>query len=94
MGQLVANTDSASNEDFGNGHPDPNLAYAKALVKIMYCVDAPYFGDGVRTSEEPYTAVIANQATISATFSIIKQASALGCFPRLKVLHTSNDFSG
>jgi len=39
-------------------------------------------------------AVIASQATISATFSIIKQAIALGCFPRLKVVHTSKDFSG
>lgn len=38
--------------------------------------------------------VIASQATISATFSIIKQAIALGCFPRVKVLHTSKDFSG
>lgn len=39
-------------------------------------------------------AVIASQATISATFTIIKQAVALGCFPRVKVLHTSKDISG
>jgi len=39
-------------------------------------------------------AIIASQATISATFSIIKQAIALGCFPRMKVVHTSKDFSG
>jgi len=37
--------------------------------------------------------VIASQATISTTFSIIKQAIALGCFPRVKVLHTPKDFS-
>ncbi|CAA6658134.1 unnamed protein product [Spirodela intermedia] len=39
-------------------------------------------------------AVVASQATISATFSIIKQSLALGCFPRVKVVHTSKKFMG
>ncbi|XP_042498356.1 potassium transporter 11-like isoform X3 [Macadamia integrifolia] len=39
-------------------------------------------------------AIVASQATISATFSIIKQAEALGCFPRVKVVHTSKNFLG
>ncbi|KAG0501473.1 hypothetical protein HPP92_001545 [Vanilla planifolia] len=39
-------------------------------------------------------AIIASQATISATFSIIKQALALGCFPRVKIFHTSKKFHG
>ncbi|XP_047307858.1 potassium transporter 11-like isoform X2 [Impatiens glandulifera] len=39
-------------------------------------------------------AIVASQATISATFSIIKQAHALGCFPRIKVVHTSKKFLG
>ncbi|XP_058072093.1 probable potassium transporter 11 isoform X1 [Magnolia sinica] len=39
-------------------------------------------------------ACVASQATISATFSIIKQALALGCFPRVKVVHTSKKFLG
>ncbi|KAJ0975903.1 hypothetical protein J5N97_017868 [Dioscorea zingiberensis] len=39
-------------------------------------------------------AIIASQATISATFSIIKQALALGCFPRVNVVHTSKKFLG
>ncbi|KAH6796095.1 hypothetical protein C2S51_037081 [Perilla frutescens var. frutescens] len=39
-------------------------------------------------------AIVASQATISATFSIIKQAHALGCFPRVKVVHTSKKFLG
>lgn len=30
--------------DFGGGHPDPNLTYAHALVKILYGDDAPDFG--------------------------------------------------
>ncbi|KAL2997617.1 hypothetical protein AAZX31_09G051300 [Glycine max] len=39
-------------------------------------------------------AIVASQATISATFSIIKQANAHGCFPRIKVVHTSKKFLG
>jgi phosphoglucomutase len=31
-------------EDFGGGHPDPNLTYAHELVEIVYGVDAPDFG--------------------------------------------------
>jgi len=31
-------------EDFGGGHPDPNLTYAHELVDVMYGEDAPEFG--------------------------------------------------
>ncbi len=31
-------------EDFGGGHPDPNLTYAEALVAEMFGPDAPDFG--------------------------------------------------
>jgi phosphoglucomutase len=31
-------------EDFGDGHPDPNLVYAHELVEILYGDDAPDFG--------------------------------------------------
>ena len=31
-------------EDFGGGHPDPNLTYAHDLVEIMYGAEAPDFG--------------------------------------------------
>ena len=31
-------------EDFGGGHPDPNLTYADQLVATMYGKDAPDFG--------------------------------------------------
>ncbi|KAJ4775828.1 Potassium transporter [Rhynchospora pubera] len=34
-------------------------------------------------------AIVGSQAVISATFSIVKQCHALGCFPRVKVVHTS-----
>ncbi|XP_048228611.1 potassium transporter 10-like [Ricinus communis] len=39
-------------------------------------------------------AVVASQATISATFSLIKQALAVDCFPRVKVVHTSKKLQG
>lgn len=31
-------------EDFGGGHPDPNLVYAKSLVEVMFKEGAPDFG--------------------------------------------------
>ncbi|KAK3220853.1 hypothetical protein Dsin_014823 [Dipteronia sinensis] len=46
--KLGATLDSISNgvplEDFGHGHPDPNLTYAKDLVDIMYGENGPDFG--------------------------------------------------
>ncbi|XVF25337.1 hypothetical protein REPUB_Repub13aG0204700 [Reevesia pubescens] len=37
---------------------------------------------------------VGSQAIISATFSIISQCRALKCFPRVKVVHTSNHIHG
>jgi len=46
--RLGAPADSLMNcvplEDFGGGHPDPNLTYARDLVDILYGGDAPDFG--------------------------------------------------
>lgn len=39
-------------------------------------------------------AIVASQSLITATFSIIKQSMALGCFPRVKMVHTSPDQEG
>ncbi|KAH7845115.1 hypothetical protein Vadar_000877 [Vaccinium darrowii] len=39
-------------------------------------------------------AIIASQAMISASFSCVKQSMALGCFPRLKIIHTSRRLMG
>ena len=47
-GRLGAPAGSVMNfvplEDFGGGHPDPNLTYAHDLVEIVYGADAPDFG--------------------------------------------------
>ncbi|KAI7996853.1 hypothetical protein LOK49_LG10G01580 [Camellia lanceoleosa] len=46
--KLGANPESMSNgmplEDFGHGHPDPNLTYSKDLVDIMYGENGPDLG--------------------------------------------------
>lgn len=46
--KLGASPESISNgvplEDFGHGHPDPNLTYAKDLVDVMYGENGPDFG--------------------------------------------------
>ncbi|XP_023533826.1 phosphoglucomutase, chloroplastic-like [Cucurbita pepo subsp. pepo] len=46
--KLGARLDSILNgvplEDFGHGHPDPNLTYAKDLVNILFSEDGPDFG--------------------------------------------------
>ncbi|GMH31136.1 hypothetical protein Nepgr_032979 [Nepenthes gracilis] len=39
-------------------------------------------------------AVVGSQAIITGTFSIIKQCHALGCFPRVKIVHTSSKMHG
>ncbi|KAH9767444.1 Potassium transporter 2 [Citrus sinensis] len=38
--------------------------------------------------------IVGSQAIISGTFSIINQSQSLGCFPRVKVVHTSDKIHG
>ncbi|PIA33029.1 hypothetical protein AQUCO_04200047v1 [Aquilegia coerulea] len=38
--------------------------------------------------------IVGSQAIISATFSIISQCRTLRCFPRVKIIHTSNQVHG
>ncbi|XP_008775247.2 potassium transporter 5-like [Phoenix dactylifera] len=52
------------------------------------CVYWPMFAVAVLAS------IIASQAMISATFAIVKQSMALGCFPRVRVIHTSHKHEG
>ncbi|WVZ92262.1 hypothetical protein U9M48_038342 [Paspalum notatum var. saurae] len=39
-------------------------------------------------------AIVASQSLISASFSIIRQSIALGCFPRVTMKHTSEKYEG
>lgn len=41
-----------------------------------------------------FASAVGSQATITAGFSIIHQCQALDCFPRVKVVHTSDKIFG
>ncbi|XP_019180296.1 PREDICTED: potassium transporter 5-like isoform X2 [Ipomoea nil] len=41
-----------------------------------------------------FAAIIASQALISGAFAVISQSLSLGCFPRVKVIHTSAKYEG
>ncbi|KAK9705964.1 hypothetical protein RND81_07G095700 [Saponaria officinalis] len=69
-----------------SNHPeDVASAFYKAIPGPVYW---PMFVIAV------LAAIIASQAMISGTFSIIHQSLALGCFPRVKVVHTSAKYEG
>jgi len=38
--------------------------------------------------------IVASQAMISGTFSMVQQSLSLGCFPRVKIVHTSAKYEG
>jgi KUP system potassium uptake protein len=61
------------------------------ILRSLIFADAIYWPAFVIATA---SAIVASQATISATYSIIKQALALGCFPRVKIVHTSKKFLG
>lgn len=52
------------------------------------CIRWPVFVIAILVS------IAGSQAIISGTFSIINQSQCLGCFPRVKVVHTSNKIHG
>ncbi|XP_021679489.1 potassium transporter 5-like isoform X2 [Hevea brasiliensis] len=64
---------------------DVTDAFYKSIPKPMYW---PQFVVAV------LAAIIASQSLISASFSIVQQSVALGCFPRIKVVHTSAEHEG
>ncbi|MFD2365153.1 potassium transporter Kup [Pseudoduganella sp. GCM10020061] len=65
------------------------------LISDPSAVDNPFFHQLGSWATYPLVilstmaAVIASQATISGTFSMTKQAIALGLLPRMRILHTS-----
>ncbi|PPD67972.1 hypothetical protein GOBAR_DD35148 [Gossypium barbadense] len=67
-------------------HPDSaSDAFFKSVPGPMYW---PMFVVSILAS------VIASQAMISGTFSVVHQSLSLGCFPRVKVVHTSANHEG
>ncbi|KAJ8770801.1 hypothetical protein K2173_021448 [Erythroxylum novogranatense] len=68
-----------------NHGEDALNSFYSSVPKILYW---PLFVVAV------LAAIIASQSLISASFSIVKQAVALGCFPHVKVVHTSSKYEG
>ncbi|GAB2220258.1 hypothetical protein Drorol1_Dr00007902 [Drosera rotundifolia] len=67
-------------------HPEEvSDAFYKAIPGPVYW---PVFAVAI------LAAIIASQAMISGTFSILQQSLSLGCFPRVKVVHTSDKYEG
>ncbi|KAJ0971903.1 hypothetical protein J5N97_019862 [Dioscorea zingiberensis] len=64
---------------------DVSDAFYKSTPESVYW---PMFAVAVLAS------IIASQAMISATFAIVKQSMALGCFPRVRIIHTSHKHEG
>ncbi|RVW54550.1 Potassium transporter 5 [Vitis vinifera] len=66
-------------------HEDVSDLFFKSIPHRLYW---PMFVVAVSAS------IIASQAMISGTFSIIQQSLSLGCFPRVKIVHTSTKYEG
>ncbi|RVX20640.1 Potassium transporter 5 [Vitis vinifera] len=66
-------------------HEDVGDIFFKSIPHGLYW---PMFVVAVSAS------IIASQAMISGTFSIIQQSLSLGCFPRVKIVHTSTKYEG
>ncbi|MES2901438.1 MAG: potassium transporter Kup [Pseudomonadota bacterium] len=76
------------------------LGQGALLIARPEAISNPFFNQLGAWSVYPLVllstaaAVIASQATISGTFSMTKQAIALGLLPRMRVLHTSESQMG
>ncbi|KAK9684109.1 hypothetical protein RND81_10G186900 [Saponaria officinalis] len=70
---------------FSKNQVDLQSSFYKAIPEPMFW---PVFAIATLAT------IVASQAIISATFSIISQCRALKCFPRVKIVHTCNDIYG
>jgi KUP system potassium uptake protein len=68
----------------GREVPDGHLFYALA----------PQWAMGALVALATFATVIASQALITGAFSLTQQATSMGLFPRLKVVHTNPDMPG
>ncbi|PON57145.1 Potassium transporter [Parasponia andersonii] len=76
----------AGQSAFLRKHPDlVSSAFYKSIPGPLYW---PMFVVAV------LAAIIASQSLISGTFSIVQQSLSLGCFPRVKIVHTSTNYKG
>ncbi|KAK6931080.1 Potassium transporter [Dillenia turbinata] len=68
-----------------------------AFTSLVYpSLILAYMGQAAYLSQHPviHSDHIGFYVSVPGTFSIIKQCSALGCFPRVKIVHTSSKIHG
>ena len=71
-------------EDFGGGHPDPNLTYAKELVDICFKAGGPDFG-AASDGDGDRNMILGNQFFITPSDSVaIIAANAQKAIPYFK----------
>lgn len=85
---LGASADSIKNnvplEDFGGGHPDPNLTYAKELVDIMFSGNAPTFG-AASDGDGDRNMILGDNFFVTPSDSVaVIAANAQECIPYFK----------
>lgn len=85
--RLGASADSLMNavplEDFGGGHPDPNLTYAPELVSIMYADNAPDFG-AASDGDGDRNMILGKQFFVTPSDSLALLAANAGLAPAYK----------
>jgi KUP system potassium uptake protein len=84
--------------------PDPDTLLAVSIIsEIHYIILIRMIFFLMQTSDKIrwpvlvlaiLASVVGSQAIISGTFSIINQSQSLSCFPRVKVVHTSEKIHG
>jgi len=67
-------------EDFGGGHPDPNLEYAKELATLMFSADAPDFG-AASDGDGDRNMVLGRHFFVTPSDSLAVIAANAGCAP-------------
>jgi len=70
-------------EDFGGGHPDPNLTYAKELVATMFSKDAAAFG-AASDGDGDRNMILGNNFFITPSDSVAMIAANAAAIPYFK----------
>jgi len=66
--------------DFGKGHPDPNLVYAKSLVSVMFAENAPDFGAAF-DGDADRNMILGNNFFVTPSDSVAVIAANAECIP-------------
>lgn len=70
-------------EDFGNGHPDPNLTYAEELVSEMFSTNAPAFG-AASDGDGDRNMILGNNCFVTPSDSLAIMAANTHLIPAYK----------